>query len=156
MFPHRPKERQGSLPSSRQAQEARADGILLQLLAPSPGPHLPGTQEEYLSVNQSDFQSTESADQGRKLPVRVTGKLKENHQALFPGWRVSNPQSEEWNCKSTECSWQQKRSRALPLCTGFLLNEQLPRASHPSWVRGTQKGIACPPYNWEHACQPTG
>lgn len=53
------------------------------------------------------------------------------------------------------CSWQQKRSRALPLCTGFLLNEQLPCASHPSWVLGTQKGIACPPYNWQHACQPT-
>lgn len=50
----------------------------------------------------------------------------------------------EWNCKSAECLFMAaEKIKSLPLCTG-LLNEQLPRASHPSWVLGTQKGIYLP------------
>lgn len=33
-----------------------------------------------------------------------------------------------------------EKIKSLPLCTG-LLNEQLPRASHPSWVLGTRKAL---------------
>ena len=156
-FPHGQKGRQGSLPSSRQAQEAGGDRLLL------PAPCIiPRTPFAWV-LRKSTFQSIDLVSKVLRVLTRegilLWGSQKNKEKTIRHFFlddvsallRLRNGIVSLQNV----CSWQQKRLRALPLCTGFLLNEQLPRASHPSWVLGTQKGIACPPYVWEHACQPT-
>ena len=145
------------MPGSSQAREARADSLLL------PAPGIISWTPPARPLRKSTFQSIDLVSKALRV-LNGGGRLavgeKENKDKTIRHFSLDdvaallslgNETVSPWGV----CSRQRKGPRALPSFTGFLLIEELPCARHPSWVLGTEKCTACPPYTWELARQPT-